>query len=260
MTKIEKIREMVRGKKVVPTFFNSRYERENYRIKKQAIEYLERKGYETEKLKNIIKDIEKFKEQYVVVKMEYNTIIQLQHLSARKIDILYEEFVEKCLTTEETFNNYIDMQKQRLFKLITEDYIPDYRDIKNTEMSYLFTKGSPRELEIEVEGYGKLTLLGATVVSGENFILAEHKITKEDKKAIEKTNFFLLHRDIIAGTERYSIYKVPNTSIQNFIISESDIEKIRFNGVKKFYPEKEYYYYNLGKRDIKVIKLIAKKG
>ena len=260
MRKIEKIREMVRGRKVTPTFFNSNYERRNYNLKKQAINYLKEKGYAVNRCESVIEDIENFLQNTsVVIKTDINAIKELLSLPARKTDEMYQHFLRKCELIEMSMNAYLDRRLSTLFNLI-KDHTVDYRDIKDTEMSYLFTKDAPNILETEIKGYGKLSLKWEGLCSGENFLLTTYEPTKKDYEAMEKVIFFP-PKDIAAGTERehHNCYIALNTNYPKFIISESDIEKIMFDGVKKLSPEKEYYYWDYWKKERKqkVLKLVV---
>ncbi len=244
MRKVERIKEMIRGRFVKPTFFDSNYQRRTYAEKKKAVNYLKSKGRNTQKCERVIENVENFlKNALVNVKTNYNTIRELQSLSAEQVNEMYQQFLKKCELVEKSLNAYLEEQLQILFGLI-RDHNVDYRDAKNTDMSYLLTKDAPKYLEMEIEGYGKLLLLWHGATGGTHFLLTDYELTEEDKEDIEKCIFYP-SKDIAAGEgEFFNFYTIPNKNYPEFIISESDIEKIRFDGVKKLYPKGEYYYYD----------------
>ena len=259
MRKVEKIREMVRGITVKPTLFNSDFFSLGYERKKKAVAYLKEKGCRVEKCEGVIEDIENFLQSAsVVIKTDSNAIKELMPLPARKTDEMYQHFLRKCELVEKSMNAYLDRQLSTLFNLI-KDHTVDYRDVKNTDMNYLLEKDAPAKLEIEVEGYGKLLLLWHGATGATNFLVTDYRFTEEDEEAI-KRGIFNPKESITAGKwgEFFNFYTAPNTDCPEFIISDSTIEKIRFDGVKKLYLENEYYYYDFAvrpKKKGKVLKL-----
>lgn len=261
MRKVEKIREMVRGIVVKPTLFNSDFFSSGYELKKKAVAYLKEKGCRVEKCESVIEDIENFLQNAsIVVKTDSNTIKELQSLPARQIDEMYQQFLRKCELVERSMNAYLDRQLSTLFNLI-KDHTVDYRDAKNTDMDYLLEKDAPARLEVEIEGYGKLLLLWHGATGTTNFLLTDYKFTEEDMEDIKK-GIFNPKESITAGKwgEFFNFYTAPNTDCPEFIISDSVIEKIRFDGLRKLTPEKEYYYYDFTVRAEKkgrVVKLVG---
>ena len=257
MRKVEKIREMVRGITVKPTLFNSDFFRSSYKLKKKAVAYLKEKGCRVDKCENVIKDIETYLQSAsVVIKTDSKTIKELQSLPAKQVEEMYQQFLRKCELVEKSMNAYLDRQLSTLFNLI-KDHTVDYRDVKNTDMSYLLRKDAPAKLEIEVERYGKLLLLWHGTTGATNFLVTNYKFTDEDKDAIKK-GIFNPKESITAGKwgEFFNFYTAPNTSCPEFIISDTIVEKIQFEGLKNLTPEKEYYYYDFAVRAEKKMRVL----